>query len=225
MSTLKGDFWLSQSDFQHKEYNRLGLPINSYVGRAYNPIPVNIFKPIYKYKTSNDFVVGWVGKMNAAKAPWILKEIAQKMPHIIFKYISNEACDIEFTPNVVKILNNENNKMPEILNTCDLFISTSITENQPTACLEAMACGLPVIAHRTSGMPEIITHNKNGLLVDLCNIEHFCIEIERLRKNPIFIKIMGQNARDLVENNYSYEVCIEQYYEIFNKYLNKLRSY
>lgn len=225
MSTLKGKMWLSQSDFQEKEYYRLGLPLNSTVHRAYNPIPTNVFKPLCNVKKNDVFTVGWIGKMNAAKAPRILKEIAQKLPHIIFKYISNEACDMKFTSNVIKILNNENNKMPEVLNTCNLFISTSITENQPTACLEAMACEIPVIGHRTSGMPEIIEHNITGRLVDLANIEHFCIEIERLRMNPLFIRILGQNARKLVIKKYSYEFCFEQYCNIFDVYLNKTRSY
>ena len=46
-----------------------------------------------------------------------------------------------------------------------LFILPSASEGQPITLLEAMACGLPIIATKTGGIPEIIKDNVNGLLV------------------------------------------------------------
>lgn len=222
MSTLKGKFWCSQSYFQEKEYKRLGLPVYQRVYRLNNPVNTDKFKPKSDEQVrEGNLKVAWVGKQNFAKAPNILKEIAQRLPEMKFHYISNEPCNIQFPRNVRMVMNNENSKMPELLNACDCYISTSVTENQVLAGLEAMACGLPVIAFRTSGMPEIIQHNYNGYLVDLANIDHFVIELKRMEADILRRIRFGQNNREYVVNNFSFNSCWAQYKEVFDIYLGK----
>lgn len=220
MATLKGAFWCSQSFFQEKEYKRLGLPFNQKVYRLNNPVDTERFKPTDRVRDEK-FKVAWVGKQNWAKAPWILKEIATALPDIEFHYISNEASTIQFPSNVKMVLNNENTVMPKLLNACDLYISTSVTENQCLAGLEAMACGLPIICFRTSGQPEIIKHDYNGYLVDLANIEHFISEIKRMEADDLRRINFGMNNREYILKNFSFNACFEQYKVIWDIYLGK----
>ncbi len=220
VNTLKGAFWCSQSFFQEKEYKRLGLPFNQKVHRLNNPVDTERFKPIEKDR-GEKFKIAWVGKENWAKAPWILKQIATALPDMEFHYISNEASTIDFPSNVKMVLNNENSKMPELLNACDLYISTSVTENQCLAGLEAMSCGLPIICFRTSGQPEIVKHDYNGYLVDLANIEHFIIEIKRMESDDLRRINFGLNNREYILNNFSFKACFEQYKKIFDIYLGE----
>lgn len=56
-------------------------------------------------------------------------------------------------------------KVAELVRTASIFVSFSNYENQPCSILEALCCGLPVIATNTGGIPEII-HPGNGILVD-----------------------------------------------------------
>ncbi len=48
----------------------------------------------------------------------------------------------------------------------DVFITASKTENQPVSMLEAMAFGLPMVAPRAKGIPELVEHGENGLLFE-----------------------------------------------------------
>ena len=218
MATLKGKFWCSQSFFQEKEYKRLGLPFNEKVYRLHNPVDIERFKPTDRIRDKK-FKIAWVGKVGWAKAPLLLKRIAERLPEMEFHYISNEPCNIQFSSNVKLVLNNENSKIPELLNQCDLFISTSTTENEPLACLEAMACGLPVIAFRTSGYPELIKHDYNGYLLDLANIDHFVIEIKRMEADDLRRIVFGQNNRQDILDKFSFDACWEQYKIIMDVYL------
>ena len=56
-------------------------------------------------------------------------------------------------------------KIPHYLNTSDIFVNSSVVDNYPNSILEAFAAGLPVITTRTGGIPQIVTHRQNGLMV------------------------------------------------------------
>lgn len=53
----------------------------------------------------------------------------------------------------------------EYLRLCDVYLQPSLWEGMPNALLEAMACGCGCIASDAGGIPEVITHGKNGFLL------------------------------------------------------------
>ena len=91
-------FWLSQSDFQEKEYRRLGLPLNMPVYRAPNPINTDIFYP--PKAESKKLIIGWTGKNNWAKHPEFLVKIASYFPNILFYCFSDAEVGIPSIPNI-----------------------------------------------------------------------------------------------------------------------------
>ncbi|MBO0721030.1 MAG: glycosyltransferase family 4 protein, partial [Blastocatellia bacterium] len=56
-------------------------------------------------------------------------------------------------------------KMPELYQCADIFINASDIDNMPVSHIEAFACGLPVVTTDAGGIPYIVTHNHNGLMV------------------------------------------------------------
>ncbi|MBO0799338.1 MAG: glycosyltransferase, partial [Blastocatellia bacterium] len=67
--------------------------------------------------------------------------------------------DVKFTGQVPQ------EKMPELYQSADIFINASDIDNMPVSHIEAFACGLPVVTTDAGGIPYIVTHNRNGLMV------------------------------------------------------------
>lgn len=57
-------------------------------------------------------------------------------------------------------------RMPEVYHRADIFVNASVVDCMPLSILEAFACGLPVVTTRSGGIPCIVRHNENGLLVE-----------------------------------------------------------
>lgn len=56
-------------------------------------------------------------------------------------------------------------KLVDLYSACDVFVTPSLADNYPNVIIEAMSCGLPVVGFASGGIPEMIDHEKNGLLV------------------------------------------------------------
>lgn len=70
----------------------------------------------------------------------------------------------------VKFLGKQN-ALPEILSAADVFLLTSQSESFGLAALEAMSCGVPVVATNIGGIPEVITHDESGFIAELGDIK------------------------------------------------------
>jgi glycosyltransferase involved in cell wall biosynthesis len=58
----------------------------------------------------------------------------------------------------------DENRLADALRAMDVFVCPSLQENLPNTVLEALACGVPCVAFRTGGLPELIEHGENGWL-------------------------------------------------------------
>ena len=102
----------------------------------------------------------------------------------------------------------------------DCTILTSINENFPNVILESMACGTPVIAFESGGIKEII-RNDNGMLVEKENIEKMENNLRHLKKNRLLYRKLSSNAMKTIKAEFSSEVEIKKYIQIYNNVLKK----
>jgi glycosyltransferase involved in cell wall biosynthesis len=86
----------------------------------------------------------------------------------------------------------------QLLREADAFILPSYNEGLPVAMLEAMAWELPVIMTPVGGIPEIVKHEKNGILVNPGDIQQITEAIETLIRDESLRLAMGKNARQQV---------------------------
>jgi glycosyltransferase EpsD len=91
------------------------------------------------------------------------------------------------------------NTLFEIYSQSDVFAMPSRREGLPVASLEAMYCGLPLVASDIRGLSDIVTQGKNGFLCDPDNMESFSKKINDLKKNASMRKQINTNNREKVK--------------------------
>ncbi len=88
-----------------------------------------------------------------------------------------------------------------IVNTADVVVLSSVVaasgqmEGIPVALMEALACEVPVIASRLSGIPELVIDGETGLLVDAGDADALATAIERLSQDPALRRQLGASGR------------------------------
>lgn len=83
----------------------------------------------------------------------------------------------------------------------DIYLNTNRIDNMPVSVVEACAFGLPVIATKVGGLPYLIEHRKNGLLVGDEDVQAMVAAIKELLDNRVLTRTVSQNARRLAENS------------------------
>jgi len=111
-------------------------------------------------------------------------------------------------------------QMPDILVGFDIFVQASNWEAFGIAIVEAMACGLPVVATRVEGVVDIIEEGVDGFLVPPRSPEPLADQILRLLRHPELGKRVGTQARRKVEQNFDIRDMIDRMANIYLKLLN-----
>lgn len=87
-----------------------------------------------------------------------------------------------------------------------IHVVPSHYEGLPTVLLEAMSCGLPVVATSVSGNLDVIKSGKNGILVHPKNPKELARNISVLLDNDKMRKELGKNARKTIEEQYTWQI-------------------
>ncbi|MBW3544186.1 MAG: glycosyltransferase family 4 protein, partial [Bacteroidetes bacterium] len=90
------------------------------------------------------------------------------------------------------------NDIPQLLPQLKLFLFSSKMEGLGTSVLDAFACQVPVVATAAGGVPEIIHHQKTGLLVPVGNAQELAAGAIRLLKDTALSKEFTENAYQLL---------------------------
>jgi glycosyltransferase involved in cell wall biosynthesis len=92
--------------------------------------------------------------------------------------------------------------IPDCLSAMDLFVLPSLNEGMGRALVEAMAAGRPVIASRVGGIPAIVDHRKNGLLVTAGDADALADAIAELLANPAWSRELAEAARKRIDPSF-----------------------
>lgn len=107
-------------------------------------------------------------------------------------------------------------KIPHLMKSADFFVLPSVREAFGLVNLEAMISGLPVIATKTGGIPEIIEDNKTGLLVNPESTEELKEAIKQLISSKPLRDRLSKSGKSEVEKNFSAEKMSKEYEKIYN---------
>ncbi len=109
----------------------------------------------------------------------------------------------------------------EILRALDIFVLPSLGEGVSNTILEAMASGLPVIATRVGGNPELVVENATGVLVPAANPEIMAQAMVNYVTQPILMRRHGEAGRMRIEREYSMDAMVRQYMAVYDAALNR----
>jgi len=105
-----------------------------------------------------------------------------------------------------------------LLNGIKLVVIPSYKEGLPNLLIEAMACGTPVLVAPAGAIPGVIKDEETGFIMENNSPECIAKNVIRAFNHPNIEKI-AQNARALVEMEFSYEKAVQRWKEVMNKVL------
>ncbi len=111
----------------------------------------------------------------------------------------------------------------DVLPALDACALVSETEGMSNAILEAMACGLPVVATAVGGNPELVAHEHTGLLVPLGDADALVDALSRLAREPDFARACGARARERILADFSIDRMAEAFQALHRSLLGRAR--
>jgi glycosyltransferase involved in cell wall biosynthesis len=139
-------------------------------------------------------------------------QICREFPEIIFLLIGDgpERSKLEQQVRKAGLQKNflfvgRRKDVPELLACCDLSVLPSEAEALPNSVLEAMAAGLPVVATRVGGIPEIIQDGENGLLVPPQNSQALAEAVIRLLEDSDLAQRLATAGQKRMRTQFSFD--------------------
>jgi glycosyltransferase involved in cell wall biosynthesis len=105
----------------------------------------------------------------------------------------------------------------------DVVVQPSRAENQSLVILEAMSCGMPVVAFDTGGMGEIVRAGPGGILAEPESVEQFSQGIATILEHKSVARELGAGGRQSVIDNFSLDLHCDRYIRLFEEMIGKRR--
>jgi sugar transferase (PEP-CTERM/EpsH1 system associated) len=109
--------------------------------------------------------------------------------------------------------------VPQLMANFDLFVLPSLAEGISNTILEAMACGLPVVATRVGGNGELVDEGESGVLVDSDDVDAMATAICGYAVHPSRLRSEGQAARDRAVARFSIDTMVSRYLDLYDTLL------
>jgi len=176
-----------------------------------------------------DLVIGQVSRLNEQKGHTYLIDaapaIVKAAPNVKFVLVGDGPLrgQIEEKIKAKKlqdhfILLGFRQDVPELLPLFDVFALPSLYEGLPNVVLEAMACGLPVVATPVDGTKEAVVDKDTGFLVPVADIEALAQRLLEILLNSSLKSELGEAGRKRVEANFSLQGQVKKFEDLYETY-------
>lgn len=194
----------------------------------------NILSEHIKFNLEDgDLIIGTVANLYPTKGLEFLIKAAKDIPknynnrRIIFIVIG-EGSERKRLETLIKHYGLENSfflagSIPEaykIFWALDIFVLPSVKEGLPYVILESMFAGLPIVATRVGGIPEVLEHGVSGILIQSQNPDTLKNAILELVANPKKRQLLGEQAKEKAILNYTLDKCLFQTINLYKKLLD-----
>ncbi len=191
----------------------------------YNGIDTKLFKPPKSKFQDNTLNIVSTGRLAEHKGFNYLIEALSRIEGVKLTLIGDgkQLVSLKESANKleVNVIFKGRLKQTEIvteLQKSDIFVLPSLTEGMSNAILEAMACGLPIIATNVGGSIELI--KSNGFIVEKCNSKSIKEKVFEYLNNKGLIEIHGENSLE-ISKSMTWQKVSEEYIKLYSSLLSK----
>jgi glycosyltransferase involved in cell wall biosynthesis len=206
---------LSRFDIRHINY---GIDLDHFRhvpgGRLEFDLPAN--RPVILFSSwyESPRAVG-VRKGLADLATAFLEQVLPAIPNAILAVAGESFAPNH--PNVRPLGLVSIDRLPRLLSAADVYVLPTLADNLPYTIMEAMGCGVPVVATNVGGIPEQIAHNVTGLLVPPAHPRELGEAIVALLSNEDRALKMGANGRSRAVDLFSMRAFVEAHERLFQE--------
>lgn len=111
--------------------------------------------------------------------------------------------------------------LPEILPCLDVLVHPARREGLGVVLLQASAAGIPVVASRVGGIPEVIAHGESGLLVPPDDPGALAEAVSALLADPGKARAMGRRGRELIRERFSVDGMVQGNLAVYREVLGR----
>lgn len=203
----------------------------------YNGIDTQVFKPVDKATARQELglpmekkvilFLSSMGKGNMFKGGQYLDEIARRYvpkKEVVFLCVGGKPANQTETETNIIYLDKTADKalLAKYYSASDIFLFTSLADNFPLVILEAMACGLPVVAFDVGGVKEAVNHLQNGYIAGYKDIDELGKGLEYVfGLSPQQYSAISRDNRRKVEENYTLEIMTKNYIDYYREILSR----
>lgn len=202
----------------------------SRIYRVPNFVDSSVFYPEEKKKT-NDNVIIFSGALDKRKGVEILleawKDVQKMFPLWKLLILGDGSMKTALIMQAERlgitkstIFAGHVHNVPDHLRNADLFVLPSIQEGLPNSLLEAMACGLPVIASRIGGVVDVVEDGKSGMLFEPGDISGLESAMKRLLGDVDLSRRLGAEARKTISEKFLIERVADEYIKLYKNLLS-----
>ena len=192
------------------------------------------------FASPHDIVIGTVGRMETVKDPLNLARAFASLcsrrpdlsPHLRLVMIGDgsQRGDVESSLSNAGLkaqawLPGSRDDIPDLLPDFDIFALPSLAEGISNTILEAMSCGLPVVATAVGGNGELIETGVTGELVPRDDADAMAAALERYADDGALRQAHGHAARARIERDYSLNGMVERYAALYDHHLASVQKH
>lgn len=205
--------------------NRYGVPADR-VSVIPNYVDTDLMSPPARPRTEGGapFHIGFLGRLERQKNPLAMIEALADLP-VRLSVVGNgslrgemEALAKRLGIDVAFLGNVKHAELPTFFRSLDLFLLPSLFEGHPKALLEAMSCGVPVVATEVAGTRQVVFHERTGLL---CGTDAASLRsaIQRAITDREGAARWGAAAREEIVNTVSLDLTVDREMRVLSRAL------
>jgi glycosyltransferase involved in cell wall biosynthesis len=216
-----------------------GLPAKKIVS-ILNGVDCDRFRPVADKQRArlstglpeNAFVLGAVGRFIATKRYPLMVEafelLAKDWPELHLMILGDGGAERETvrervcqSPHAdrIHVMGHQQEPAP-FYQAMDILVMPSSHEGLANALLEAMASGVPVLAHAACGAGEVIQNGSNGFLQEIQTAADLAEYLTRLRSQPELLSTVSQKARESAQCEFSLSAMVNNYLSAYRQVAN-----